>query len=157
VRTLPPFVVAVGVFVDMPPVEVARILGEAGLTLPQFHGAEPPDEVRAFARALKAIRISGERDLAAMEAYAVSAFLLDTYVAGTPGGTGRSFDWGLAREAAARARVVLAGGLTPENVADAVRLVQPYGVDVSSGVEISPGLKDHARVRAFIERAKCAG
>ncbi|MGH7428387.1 MAG: phosphoribosylanthranilate isomerase, partial [Candidatus Methylomirabilaceae bacterium] len=107
---------------------------------------------------VKAIRIQGEDDLAAIGRYkGARAFLLDTYAPGVLGGTGRTFPWAIAARAAREARIVLSGGLTPDNVAKAIGQVRPYAVDVSSGVETSPGRKDHRKVSEFIERAKRAG
>jgi phosphoribosylanthranilate isomerase len=135
------------------------ILDVCPLDVIQFHGDEPPEQVSAFGRrAVKAIRVRDEDDLQALARYpTVSAFLLDAYVPGVPGGTGQSFPWRLAAIAKSSGRrIIVAGGLTPENVAECVRSAEPYGVDVSSGVEASPGKKDHARVRAFVEAARRA-
>ena len=106
---------------------------------------------------IKAFRVKDQATLAEMRDYSVWAFLLDSYVPGQLGGTGARFNWELAVQAKAFAcPIILAGGLTPENVADAVAKVSPYAVDVSSGVEFAPGRKDRAKVRAFVERAKAA-
>jgi phosphoribosylanthranilate isomerase len=106
---------------------------------------------------VKAIRVQGERDLEAMDSYPQArAFLLDTYVADRPGGTGKTFPWEIAAKAARQARVILSGGLTPDNVASAVAQVRPYAVDVCSGVEERPGRKDHRKVREFIEQTRYA-
>lgn len=155
---LPPFVVTVGVFIDRTPEEIERIVSASGLSLAQLHGDESPAECRRLrVPFVKAIRVQGERDLEALRIYPQArAFLLDTYVAGQPGGTGRSFPWEIAAEAARQARVILSGGLTPDNVAFAVAQVRPYAVDVCSGVETCPGRKDHRKVREFIEQARKA-
>jgi phosphoribosylanthranilate isomerase len=155
-RELPPHVVRTGVFVDPSADTVMRAVAECGLNLLQFHGAETPEFCRGFGvMSMKAFRVRDAQSLARVREYATDAWLLDAWMAGQPGGTGATFNWDLAREACRWGRpVFLAGGLTPENVAAAVRQVQPYGVDVSSGVETVPGRKDHARVRAFIEAAK---
>ena len=102
-------------------------------------------------------RVKDRHSLSLISEYKVSAYLLDTYVKGKKGGTGETFNWDLAKEAEEYGRIIVAGGLTPETVAQAVQHVKPYAVDVSSGVESSPGKKDHAKIRAFIEnvRALC--
>ncbi len=131
------------------------------LSLLQFHGDEPPDYCLQFGlMSMKAFRIENPDSLQRLADYPTDAWLLDACAPGKPGGTGQTFNWDLALEAMKLGRpVFLAGGLTPENVADAVRRVRPYAVDVSSGVEAAPGRKDPAKVRAFIESAKaqCPG
>ncbi len=158
IRALPPFVVKVGVFVDAEPETVLEAVRVCGLDLLQFHGDETPDYCLQFnLMSMKAFRIRDAESLAALPAYHTDAWLLDAFVAGQPGGTGATFNWDLAVEARKLGRpVFLAGGLTPENVATAVRRVQPYGVDVSSGVESAPGVKDYQKVRDFIAAAKQA-
>ncbi len=148
----------VGVFVNEAAETVNRLAREVPLDVVQLHGAEGPGflelvEVPCF----KAVRVRGEIDVGALRAYKASAYVLDTYVEGAHGGTGRTFDWDLALPVvAAGLPVLLSGGLTPDTVAEAVGRIRPYGVDVSSGVEASPGRKDHEKVRAFIARAKGA-
>ncbi len=157
IAQLPPFVLSVGVFVDEPLETVRTIAATARLDWVQLHGSEPPDYCRAAGRnVMKAIRVANESSLAAMAAYqgAVRAFLLDTHKAGQKGGTGEVFDWSLALKAKQYGPVVLAGGLTPDNVAVAVYTVAPAAVDVASGVEAAPGVKDPAKLRAFIARAQ---
>lgn len=158
IHELPPFVARVGVFVNPTEEEVRRAIAECGIDTLQFHGEEPPEFCRRFGlKTIKAFRIRDRESLQATVAYPDQAWLLDSFVAGKPGGTGEVFNWEIAREATQRSRrVILAGGLTPENAAEAVRKVQPYGLDVSSGVESSPGKKDPAKVRAFIAAAKGA-
>jgi phosphoribosylanthranilate isomerase len=153
---LPPFVIKVGVFVDAPEEVVLRAIGECGLNILQFHGAETPEYCQLFpVMTLKAFRIRDAESLKPLADYRTDAWLLDAFVPDKPGGTGASFNWALAVEAQKLGRpIFLAGGLTPENVAEAVRKVQPYGVDVSSGVEASPGRKDRRKVGAFIRAAK---
>jgi len=120
-----------------------------------LHGDEGPvDCDYAPRRVVKALRVKEAASLDGHAAYAVSALLLDTWVAGTYGGTGERFNWELAAAVARQRPVILAGGLNPENVAEAVRTVRPYGVDVSSGVESTPGRKASAKVEAFIRNAK---
>ena len=156
VRQLPPFVVKVGVFVNANEDLVLRAIGDCGLNLLQFHGDESPEYCTQFGlMSMKAFRIRDVESLTALPAYPTEAWLLDTFVKGKPGGTGEKFNWDLALEAKKFGRpIFLAGGLTPENVAAAVKKVQPYGVDVSSGVEASPGKKDPAKIKAFIQAAK---
>ena len=156
IRQLPPFVMKVGVFVNSPEDLVLRASRECGLNLLQFHGDEPPDYCLQFGlMSMKAFRIRDAASLQALRNYTTDAWLLDAYSPGRPGGTGETFNWDLALEARGWGRpVFLAGGLTPDNVAEAVRHAQPFGVDVSSGVEATPGRKDHAKVRAFIQAAK---
>ena len=159
VRQLPQFVLRVGVFVNASAAAVQQAVVECGLNGLQFHGDETPEYCQQFSgMTMKAFRVRDAATLSALPLYHTQAFLLDSYVAGKPGGTGEKFNWDLAVEAKRVGKpIFLAGGLTPENVAEAVRQVQPYGVDVSSGVETSPGRKDLARVRDFIAAAKQTG
>lgn len=154
-KALPPFAPSVGVFVDAPMEQVKRTAERVGLRAVQLHGNETPEYAAALGIPyIKAFRVRDAVDFP-FEAYVgAAAFLLDAYVKGEPGGTGRAFRWELAREACRQRRVILAGGLTPENAAKAVQTVQPHALDVSSGVEISPGVKDHAKTAAFIRTAK---
>ena len=157
-RALPPFVLRVGVFVNPEPDLVLRALGDCGLSLLQFHGDESPEFCTQFgAMSLKAFRIQDAASLAALEKYQTDAFLLDAHSRAGLGGTGEKFNWDLAVAARKFGKpLFLAGGLTPENVAAAVKQVRPFAVDVSSGVESAPGKKDEAKVRAFIQAAKSA-
>ncbi len=159
VRAIPPFVVKVGVFVNATEEEVSRAIGVCGLNIAQFHGDESPEFCQLFpVMTIKAFRVRDAESLKALPDYPTSAWLLDAYTADKLGGTGAKFNWDLAVEAKKLGRpIFLAGGLTPENVAEAVRQVQPYAVDVSSGVESAPGKKDPAKVRAFVQAAKAAG
>jgi phosphoribosylanthranilate isomerase len=153
---LPQFVLRVGVFVNAPEDLVVRAIRECGLNLLQFHGDEPPEYCLQFGlMSMKAFRVQDAASLQAVRDFHTDSWLLDAYSPGKPGGTGETFNWDLALEAQAWGRpIFLAGGLTPENVAEAVRRARPYGVDVSGGVEASPGKKDHAKVKAFIQAAK---
>jgi phosphoribosylanthranilate isomerase len=146
----------VGVFVNAPADFVLRAIGECNLTMLQFHGDETSDFCTQFGLMnMKAIRVRDSGSLAQLENYQTDAFLLDAHSRNGLGGTGEKFNWDLAVEAQKFGKpIFLAGGLTPENVADAVRIVHPFGVDVSSGVESAPGIKDHAKVKAFITAAK---
>jgi phosphoribosylanthranilate isomerase len=154
----------VGVFVDEREEFVRSVLDAAHLDLAQLHGSEPPAAIRQQQpRAFKAIRprTCGEAE-AALTAYrdtflqdeALPQLLLDAYHPERPGGTGLQAEWSMARSVAAECRLLLAGGLTPETVAAAIEAVQPWGVDVSSGVERDKGVKDHSRVRAFIHAVR---
>lgn len=154
IAALPPFVTTVGVFVDVPPVVVQEVAAFCRLDAVQLHGTEPPEYCKELnLRVIKAIRVRDAASLNGLDAYPVQAVLLDTYVPGTPGGTGKTFDWRLLAGRELRAPLILAGGLTPENVRAAVRTVRPYAVDVSGGVETG-GRKDPAKIRDFIRQAK---
>jgi phosphoribosylanthranilate isomerase len=145
---------SVGVFVDEEPKAVRRIAGRCGLDAVQLHGREPPEAVEALTEdgldVFKAFRVRDGAFLADMERYHATAYLLDAYVANQHGGTGQTFDWQLAVAAKEHGPILLAGGLTPDNVAQAVRAVRPWGVDTASGVETSPGRKDHDKMRQFV-------
>jgi phosphoribosylanthranilate isomerase len=158
-KKLPPFVIKVGVFVNAAEDLVMRAIGECGLNIVQFHGDESPEYCSQFPMmTIKAFRVRDEESLKVLPDYPTDAWLLDAYVAGKQGGTGEKFNWDLAVQAQKLGKpIFLAGGLTPENVADAVSKVHPYAVDVSSGVEATPGKKDHEKVRSFIKSAKSAG
>ena len=155
VAKLPPFVCKVGVFADSSLQEVAETLQSCGLDLAQLHGSETPGFCQAlFPRVIKAFRVKDESVLDLLPRYKASAYLLDSYHEALKGGTGQSFNWEIARKARRYGRIVLSGGLTPENVRQAITEVQPFAIDVSSGVESRPGVKDHAKLRAFLEAAK---
>ncbi len=148
---LPPFVDTVGVFVNESADRVNKIADYCGLDLVQLHGEESPAFCRKIhRRVIKAFRVTNLQSLRQMEKYPVTGFLLDTYCEDLRGGTGKPFDWNLALPAKKIGPVILAGGLTPRNVGQAVSRVRPYGVDVCSGVEKSPGIKDPEKVRAFL-------
>lgn len=155
-QAVPPFVMKVGVFVNPDEDFVMRAIGECGLSLLQFHGDEPPEFCTQFGlMSMKAFRIRDAVSLDELPKYPTDAYLLDAYSPEARGGTGEKFNWNLAVEAQKFGKpIFLAGGLTPENVAEAVQKVQPFAVDVSSGVESAPGKKDHKKVRAFIAAAK---
>ena len=160
IKDLPPFVTTVGVFVDEDADRISEIADAAKLDIIQLHGSEPPEFCNVFKRKIiKAFKIQGQGARGKgqeneIRRYTVSAYLLDTYKEGVEGGTGETFNWEIAKEAKGFGRIILAGGLTPQNVAEAVETVMPYGVDVSSGVEQKPGKKDLQKVKNFIERAK---
>lgn len=151
---LPVPVKTVGIFVNEDPEKIRQIRGFCGLDAVQLHGDESEDMVAELGGSvIKALRVGshGEPD---PNAYPNATLLLDAYCPQARGGTGTTFDWNLAAATAKRRRVILAGGLTPENVIEAVQTVHPYAVDVSSGVESAPGRKDHAKLERFIRRAK---
>jgi phosphoribosylanthranilate isomerase len=157
-RALPPFVLRVGVFVNPEPAEVVEAIAACGLNLLQFHGDEAADFCTQFGvMSLKAIRVQSAESLQTLAYFHTDAFLLDAYSKAGLGGTGEKFNWDLAVAAQKFGKpIFLAGGLTPENVADAVRQVRPFAVDVSSGVESAPGKKDAAKVWAFIQAVRMA-
>lgn len=154
-QSVGPFVEVVGLFVDADPAQIENVLSRVPLNCLQFHGDESAVFCEQFSRPFyKALRMKPELDIVEKVAEYSSSrgILLDTYVKGVPGGTGQTFNW---NEIPSSLRnVVLAGGLNPENVADAVRIAKPYAVDVSGGVEMSPGKKDPQKVAAFIENAR---
>ncbi|PYL01305.1 MAG: phosphoribosylanthranilate isomerase [Verrucomicrobia bacterium] len=157
IRRLPPFVAKVGVFVNATEKAVLETISLSGIDTLQFHGDETPEFCRKFSplKVYKAFRIERLESLHALPAYETDAWLLDGFAPDKLGGTGSNFNWELAVEAKKLGRpIILAGGLTPENVAEAVRKVRPYAVDVSSGVESAPGKKDRARMQRFIAAAK---
>ena len=147
----------VGVFVDASEAELANAIEQVRLDCVQLHGDEPPALVARFLpHAYKALRVRGESPLELVRSYPGEHVLLDAYVPGMPGGTGAVFDWSLAREVALERKLTLAGGLTADNVAAAVRQVRPYCVDTASGVESAPGVKDRELVKRFVEQAEDA-
>lgn len=152
IAALPPFITTVGLFVNASRCELTEILEVVPLDLLQFHGDETPEDCDGYHRPyIKALRVQAGDDIAAScRAYSrASGILLDTYVAGVPGGTGEAFDWSLIPHELSKP-IILAGGLTPDNVAQAIAQVRPYAVDVSGGVEVSKGIKDHDKIRAFM-------
>ena len=159
IRGLPPFVLPVGVFVNEDAAAVRSLMDECGFMLAQLHGEETAAYCQQLGRpVLKALRVKDRGSFLALAEFqgraSVRGFLIDAYSDHAYGGTGHRVDWTLAAEAARAVPILLAGGLTPSNVAEAVRLVRPYGVDVSSGVEEQPGKKDPEKVKAFIEAAR---
>jgi phosphoribosylanthranilate isomerase len=158
VAAVPPFVTVVALFVDELAAEIARILQHVPVDLIQFHGGEDAAFCRQFGRPwIKALRVRAGMDLqqSCLDYKGARGVLLDNWEAGIPGGTGKSFDWGLA-EAPLPLPVVLAGGLNEENVAAAIGRVRPAGVDVSGGVEQSPGIKDADKIRRFVAAVRAA-
>lgn len=158
IAALPPFVTTVGLFVNASRCELGEILDAVPLDMLQFHGDERPADCEGYHRPyIKALRVKPGDDVAAqIEPYAnASGILLDTFVAGVPGGTGLAFDWSLVPRHLDRP-IILAGGLTPENVHSAIEQTQPYAVDVSGGVEARHGIKDADKIRAFMRAVKGA-
>ncbi len=154
VADLPREVLPVGVFVNAPPAVVRDTIRRSGIRAVQLHGTEQPADVEGLpARVIKAHRVGESFDVHVMLRYRVDAHLLDTYVKGMDGGTGQVFDWRIARAASATTRVILGGGLTPANVARAIEEARPAGVDVSSGVEVVPGIKEHEKIKQFVRNA----
>jgi phosphoribosylanthranilate isomerase len=154
-------VAVVGVFVNASLEEIAGAVENEGLAMVQLHGDEGPSfcaEVarRTGAKVIKALRIRSTAEIKAAEMFRTDYHLLDAHRPGAPGGTGASFDWELVRGHAPPIPVILAGGLTPANVAEAIEVARPFAVDVASGIESSPGIKDHALMAEFAERARTA-
>jgi phosphoribosylanthranilate isomerase len=159
IAELPPLVLPVGVFANAGVATVRSIMDTCGLGMAQLHGDENVTYCHELSRpAMKALRLKDRGSLLAVAEYrgrgGVRGFVLDTFSEVAYGGTGQLTDWNLAAEAAKSTPVLLAGGLTSDNVAEAIRTVHPYGVDVSSGVESSPGKKDHAKIRAFLNAVR---
>ncbi|MDY6835781.1 MAG: phosphoribosylanthranilate isomerase [Chloroflexota bacterium] len=157
VKELPPFVSKVGIFVDEDLDIIRDSISLCGLDLVQLHGSESSELCRELSpRVIKAFRVKDDSVLNSLTNYKVVAYLLDAYSPERQGGTGQVFDWGIAKKAVPYGRIILSGGLTPENVQLAIKTVGPYAVDVSSGVESEPGKKDHVKLRAFLEAARNA-
>ena len=147
----------VGVFVDFSVAQIREILGETGIEWAQLHGDETPEQVAdLLPRAYKAIGVNDSSAIELARTYPGEHLLLDASVAGLPGGTGRTFDWSVAAEVARERKLTLAGGLDPKNVTEAIETVNPFRVDVASGVESVPRRKDPELVRSFIDAAKTA-
>ncbi len=162
VSKVPPFVDCVGVFVDRDREEAEEIIEYCGLSHAQLHGREDKkycERVERFAspcHVVKAFRVSSSTKKSDFTPYddVVHGYLLDTYKKGNAGGTGEIFDWNIIKQLDLQLPVILAGGLTPENVETAIRTVRPFGVDVNSGVEIEPGVKDHAKIIDFVQKVR---
>jgi phosphoribosylanthranilate isomerase len=155
---LPDGVLKVGVFVDAEPEEVLQTAREVGLDLAQLHGDETPETVVAIRGAglpvMKALGVRNAEALAEIQSYEADLIMLDAWSARARGGTGEAFDWGLAKSVKGRGNIVVSGGLTPENVREAIEFFEPYGVDASSSLEEKPGKKSGERVRRFVRAAK---
>lgn len=161
IRATKPSIQIAGVFVDATAEAIAATVETVGLDIVQLHGDESPNDCAIIAAATpakvwKAIAVTSPADLADLERWPVDAIVVDSPSVGR-GGSGKTFDWAIARDAVAARRdrrLVLAGGLTPDNVAGAIAQVTPWAVDVASGVELQPGIKDHAKLRAFVDAAR---
>ncbi len=155
IQSLPPFVQTVGLFVNEELSTVNAVADQCGLDIVQLHGEESPDYCTAVKRRIiKAFRVKDASSLNAMANYRVAAFLLDAWSPSAHGGTGKTFNWEIAARAVGVQHIILAGGLTPENVAEATVAVKPYAVDVSSGVESGPRQKDAGLVNRFIRATR---
>ena len=155
VLELPPFVDSVGVFVNETAEQINKIAHHCKLDRVQLHGDESPAFCKKIRRrVIKAIRVKDIQSLKKLSDYPVSSFLLDTFSEDQYGGTGKVFDWNLAYPAKKYGPIILAGGLTPINVRQAIQRIKPYGVDVCSGVESQPGIKDHKKMQAFLKNVK---
>ncbi len=158
IATLPPFVTTVGVFVNKDFNDIRDITLLTGVTVVQLHGDESPSYCNLVeGKLIKAIRVKNDSSIEGLKKYDVDAFLLDSFDKNSFGGSGLTFDWKLAEKAKQYGKIILAGGLTPDNVEEAVKKVVPYGVDVNSGVEKKPGIKNKNKVKEFIIRSKAVG
>jgi Phosphoribosylanthranilate isomerase len=154
---MPPLIAKVGVFVDMNKDRVLEIAEECSLDMLQFHGDETADYCAGFKesyKVIKAFRVKDRSSLIGINDFRTDLYLLDAYSSGEKGGTGKSFDWKIAENFEFLKPVMLSGGLTPDNVRDAIETFSPYGVDVSSGVEAAPGKKDLGLMKKFVENVR---
>ena len=155
IRTMPADVMPVGVFVNAPREEVLGVINDIGLGCIQLHGDETPLETQGFPVPVwKAFSVRPNFDPGELKRFPVAAYLLDAYAKGLRGGTGQTFDWSIAQDAKRFGRIVLSGGITPENVIEAIRSAQPYAIDVNSGVEVSPGKKDKQKLHRLFATIK---
>ena len=158
IAALPPFVTTVGVFVNKDFNDIRDITLLTGVTVVQLHGDESPSYCNLVeGKLIKAIRVKNDSSIEGLKKYDVDTFLLDSFDKNSFGGSGLTFDWKLAEKAKQYGKIILAGGLTPDNVEEAVKKVVPYGVDVNSGVEQKPGIKNKNKVKEFIIRSKAVG
>jgi phosphoribosylanthranilate isomerase len=152
IQELPPFVIPVGVVADFAREDILDLIEDTRIACVQFHGNESSKQLAKFpVPVYKSFRVDKEFNLETLRRYKGSAYLLDTHVEGTLGGTGKTFDWDIAIKAKAYGRIILAGGLTPENITEAIQKVQPYAVDVNSSVESAPGKKDNSKLEQLIK------
>ena len=155
ISSLPPYITTVGVFVNQSRDEIDSVRDKTGIGLVQLHGDETPEFTAALPyNTVKAIRVRERSDIDRVELYPVQAILFDKYSDDAYGGTGESFTWDWMKDLKTEKNVILSGGLTAENVGDAITIVSPYAVDVSSGVEDSPGKKSAQKLREFIEAVR---
>ena len=153
IQALPPFVVPVGVVADMAYNDILEIIDQTGIGCVQFHGDETPKQIAKYpVPVYKSFRVDSSFNPEILRRYKGSAYLLDTKITGELGGTGQTFNWEIAVKAKEYGRIILAGGLTPENILDAVRTVQPYAVDVNSGIEECPGKKDRTKMKLLFKQ-----
>lgn len=159
IEALPPLISLVGIFADeFSPERIRTIAHAVGLGTIQLHGSESPEYIRKISevRIIKAFRVNESFDVSQLAAYPVGAYLLDTYDSKQLGGTGKTFNWDVAAQAKPYGRVILAGGLSPENVADAILQVRPYAVDICSAIESEPGKKDFQKMEALFREVQRA-
>ncbi|MBI3653402.1 MAG: phosphoribosylanthranilate isomerase [Acidobacteria bacterium] len=158
IQRLPPFLSCVGVFVNADAQRINHIVEQTGIQIVQLHGDEAPEFCQQLhaAKIIKAFRVNEAFDVEVIKTFSASAFLLDAKVKGEYGGTGQRFDWQIAIEAKKFAPIILAGGINQENVAEALRLVRPFAIDVCSGVEAEPGRKDLPKLREFMKTVEQA-
>jgi phosphoribosylanthranilate isomerase len=157
IRRLPPFVSPVGVFVNEERAHVMSALARSGIRCIQFHGDETPEETAGYpVPVIKAFTVGDRFDPGIIMSYPGPAWLLDASVPGMRGGTGNTFDWSVARDASQYGRIILGGGITPGNALSAIHAARPYALDVSSGVETSPGLKDRTKIRSLMAECRKA-
>lgn len=153
---LPPFLTTVGVFVNEPIETIIQIMRKTGLDIAQLHGDESPEYCRHLSQSgirwLKAFRVREKGDLEKLKGYRSKHFLLDAWSEKGHGGTGETFDWDLAKSASGQSEIILAGGITEENIEEAIEKVSPYGIDLSSGVEVSPGIKSIEKIERLLKR-----
>lgn len=157
-RKLPPFITFVGLFVNETPENIEEICNFCGIDAVQLHGNERPNILNKLRhrKTIKAFRIKTERDIVPISKYKANAVLLDGYAKDKMGGSGISFNWEIVKKVKTSSAIIIAGGLTPLNVSNAIKIARPYGVDVSSGVESRTGKKDKTLIRKFIDNAKSA-
>ena len=157
IKELPPFVTKVGVFVNSSLRQINKITRELAINAVQLHGDETPEFCSKIPyTAIKALRVNDPEDLKKVDSFTVKAILFDTHSGSEYGGTGKTFDWKILKKLKTDKNIILSGGLNPGNVEQAIKSVRPYAVDVSSGVEKSPGIKDHKKIKHFIEAVKYA-
>jgi len=156
IRKLPPFVTTVGLFVNGTAEDMESACRFCGLDAIQLHGNEPPNIINKLKdfKTIKAFRIQNEKDITPIKKYKPNAILLDGYSENKMGGTGTTFDWKIVKKLKTSIPIIVAGGLTHLNVSQAIKIVKPYGIDVSSGVETKPGQKDKRLIRKFIDAVK---
>jgi len=157
IREIPPFVTPVGVVTDIPRSEALAVVARTGIRAIQLHGENKMSDFDDFPVPLyRVFRVSAEFDPEVLRDHKGTAFMLDTFKDGVAGGTGRTFDWNVAIEAKKFGRLILSGGINPDNAGEAIRRVSPYAIDCSSGVESSPGIKDHDKIRRLFEAVRGA-